>query len=90
MHLKESSVSLSQSHAYARVREEDEAFAWLDKTYGEHAQWLSEIKTDPGFDPIRLDCRFLCSNSTRTHARNTSANNIEDCEIGRFCSDLAP
>jgi hypothetical protein len=38
--------------------EKDEAFTWLDKAHDEHAQWLSEIKTDPAFDPIRSDERF--------------------------------
>jgi hypothetical protein len=40
------------------LMEKDEAFTWLDKAYDEHAQWLSEIKTDPAFDPIRSDERF--------------------------------
>jgi tetratricopeptide (TPR) repeat protein len=40
------------------LMEKDEAFTWLDKAHDEHAQWLSEIKTDPAFDPLRSDARF--------------------------------
>jgi hypothetical protein len=36
----------------------DEAFAWLEKAYEEHAQWVSEIKVDPAFDPVHSDPRF--------------------------------
>jgi adenylate cyclase len=38
--------------------EKDDAFVWLDKAHEEHAQWLSEIKVDPAFDPLRSDARF--------------------------------
>jgi len=43
---------------YIGLGEKDEAFGWLDKAYEEHAQWLSEIKVDPAFDPLRTDARF--------------------------------
>jgi TolB-like protein/Tfp pilus assembly protein PilF len=43
---------------YTGLGEKDEAFEWLDKAYEEHAQWLSEIKVDPAFDPLRTDARF--------------------------------
>ncbi len=43
---------------FTGLGEKDEAFAWLDKAYEEHAQWLSEIRVDPGFDPLRSDARF--------------------------------
>ena len=43
---------------HAGLGEKDEAFAWLDKAHEEHAQWLSEIKVDPAFDPLRSDVRF--------------------------------
>ncbi len=39
--------------------EKDEAFLWLDKACEERAQWFSEIKADPAFDPLRSDARFL-------------------------------
>jgi TolB-like protein/Tfp pilus assembly protein PilF/class 3 adenylate cyclase len=38
--------------------EKDEAFGCLDDAYEEHAQWLSEIRADPAFDPLRSDDRF--------------------------------
>jgi hypothetical protein len=44
--------------AHAALGEKDDAFAWLDKACEEHAQWLSEIKVDPAFDPLRSDARF--------------------------------
>jgi tetratricopeptide (TPR) repeat protein len=49
-------VSIALIHV--GLAEKDEAFAWLDKAYDEHAQWLSEIKADPAFDPLRSDPRF--------------------------------
>jgi TolB-like protein/Tfp pilus assembly protein PilF/class 3 adenylate cyclase len=49
-------VSIALIHV--GLAENDEAFAWLDKAYDENAQWLSEIKTDPAFDPLRSDARF--------------------------------
>ena len=49
-------VSLALVHV--GLAEKDEAFVWLEKGYDEHAQWLSEIKTDPAFDPLRSDARF--------------------------------
>ena len=44
--------------AHTALGEKDDAFAWLDKACEEHAQWLSEIKVDPAFDPLRSDARF--------------------------------
>jgi adenylate cyclase len=44
--------------AHTALGEKDDAFAWLDKACEEHAQWLSEIKVDPAFDPLRSDVRF--------------------------------
>ena len=49
-------VSIALIHV--GLAENDEAFTWLGKAYDEHAQWLSEIKTDPAFDPLRSDARF--------------------------------
>jgi adenylate cyclase len=43
---------------HAALGEEDEAFVWLEKAFEEHAQWLSEIKVDPAFDPLRSNSRF--------------------------------
>jgi len=44
--------------AHTALGEKDKAFAWLDKACEEHAQWLSEIKVDRAFDPLRSDARF--------------------------------
>src|SRR5262249_18849444 len=44
---------------YTGLGEQDQAFAWLDKAYDDHSQWLSEIKVDPAFDPLRSDPRFM-------------------------------
>jgi serine/threonine protein kinase len=43
---------------YAGLGDKDQAFAWLDKACDDHSQWLSEIKVDPAFDPLRSDPRF--------------------------------
>jgi serine/threonine-protein kinase len=38
--------------------EHDRAFVWLEKSYEDRAQLLSEIRAEPAFDPLRLDPRF--------------------------------
>jgi adenylate cyclase len=43
---------------HAGLGEKDEALAWLDQACEEHAQWFSEVKVDPAFDPLRSDARF--------------------------------
>lgn len=43
---------------YVGIGDRDRAFAWLDKAFDDHSQWLSEIRVDPAFDPVRADPRF--------------------------------
>jgi serine/threonine protein kinase/Tfp pilus assembly protein PilF len=38
--------------------EKAQAFAWLERACDDHSQWLSEIRVDPAFDPLRSDPRF--------------------------------
>lgn len=44
--------------SYAKLGDTDQAFTWLDKAYEERAPWLTNIKTDPVFEPLRSDLRF--------------------------------
>jgi hypothetical protein len=39
--------------------EDDEVFHWLDRSYAERAGWLMYLATDPRFDPLRKDARFI-------------------------------
>jgi TolB-like protein/DNA-binding winged helix-turn-helix (wHTH) protein len=44
---------------YARVGNNDDAFAWLEKAYQARAQDLIYwLRTDPAFDPLRSDPRY--------------------------------
>jgi serine/threonine protein kinase/tetratricopeptide (TPR) repeat protein len=38
--------------------EHDEAFGWLEQSYADRAQMMSELKAEPAFDPLRTDPRF--------------------------------
>ncbi len=38
--------------------ENDEAYAWLEKSCEDRNQWLSDIQVDPIFDSLRSDARF--------------------------------
>jgi serine/threonine protein kinase/tetratricopeptide (TPR) repeat protein len=38
--------------------EYDQAFVWLEKSYEDRAQMLSELRAEPAFDPLRSDPRF--------------------------------
>jgi tetratricopeptide (TPR) repeat protein len=38
--------------------EQDQAFVWLEKSYEDRAQMLSELRAEPAFDPLRSDPRF--------------------------------
>lgn len=44
--------------AYAALGEKDRAFQWLDKGFEHRDFFLTELKTDPYFDPLRSDPRF--------------------------------
>lgn len=43
---------------YAGLREWDHVFEHLEQAYSEHSLWLSSIRIDPRFDPIRSDPRM--------------------------------
>lgn len=43
---------------YAGLGDKDNAFAWLDKAYEEHAFALSNLKVEPRFDLLHSDPRF--------------------------------
>ena len=38
--------------------EHDQALGWLDQSYADRAQMMSELKAEPAFDPLRADPRF--------------------------------
>jgi hypothetical protein len=40
------------------IGETEEAMAWLERAYEEHAPDLVWAKADPSFDPLRSDPRF--------------------------------
>jgi len=43
---------------YLGLGEKDQAFAWLEKAYGERSAIFQQFKTDPVNDPLRSDPRF--------------------------------
>ena len=43
---------------YAELDRRDEAFAWLERAYREHAVHLVSIKVEPTFDSLRSDPRY--------------------------------
>jgi tetratricopeptide (TPR) repeat protein len=43
---------------YAALGDRDQAFAWLNRAYGEHASPLVWLKVDPWVDQLRSDPRF--------------------------------
>ena len=43
---------------YAGLGDKDQAFAWLEKAYEEHAQQLAFLKSQSLFDSLRSDPRF--------------------------------
>lgn len=43
---------------YARLGEEDKAFAWLEKAYEERNEALVFLPVNPGYDSLRSDPRF--------------------------------
>jgi serine/threonine-protein kinase len=44
--------------AYTRLRDKDEAFAWLTRAAGERNAPIYAINSDPVYDPLRADPRF--------------------------------
>jgi tetratricopeptide (TPR) repeat protein len=43
---------------YVLLGDKDQAIAWLEKAYQEHATGLRYLKTEPTYDPLRSDARF--------------------------------
>ena len=43
---------------YAKLGDRNQAFGFLDKAFEERSPWLTYIKTDPAFDPLRAYPRF--------------------------------
>jgi len=43
---------------YAGLGDNDEAFAWLEKSYAKHFPDFVSIKYSPKFDNLRSDSRF--------------------------------
>ena len=50
--------SLYIALVYTGLDNKDEAFAWLDKAYKEHCEYLVYLATEPLADPLRGDPRF--------------------------------
>jgi len=44
--------------AYAGLGDKDKAFQWLETAYRDRVDWMSYLKVDPEFDPLRADPRF--------------------------------
>ena len=45
-------------NAYLGLGNNEKAFAWLERAYGERSQILQCVKVHPFFDPLRGDPRF--------------------------------
>jgi TolB-like protein/DNA-binding winged helix-turn-helix (wHTH) protein/Tfp pilus assembly protein PilF len=43
---------------YIELGDKDQAFAWLEKAYAEHSNWMSSLKVWPLYDTLRDDPRF--------------------------------
>lgn len=43
----------------ARIGDDDQAFAWLERAYKEHSDHLVLLKVDPILNPLRSDPRFV-------------------------------
>ena len=43
---------------YARLGDNEQAFAWLEKAYEERNLAMTEIGIEPALDPLRSDPRF--------------------------------
>ncbi len=49
---------LNLALAYGDLGDKDQAFAWLDKAYDDHSEYLMWLNYDPRFDSLRSDPRF--------------------------------
>jgi hypothetical protein len=48
----------SEVKIYAALGEKDKAFEWLGKGYEQRSWFLTYVKVEPTFDPLRSDPRF--------------------------------
>ena len=46
------------AHAYAGMNDREKSLSWLLKAYSAHSNYLTTLKVDPSFDPLRDDPRF--------------------------------
>jgi tetratricopeptide (TPR) repeat protein len=46
------------AYVYIGLGDKDQAFAWLEKAYQEHSNFLAYLKVVPVADPLRSDPRF--------------------------------
>ena len=44
---------------YAQLGERNQAFDWLARALEERDEWITNIRTEPFFDPLRMDERFV-------------------------------
>jgi tetratricopeptide (TPR) repeat protein len=49
---------LTLADRYVQLGDKEQAIAWLEKAYQEHAIGLHSLKMDPMYDPLRTDPRF--------------------------------
>jgi len=48
----------SIAHVYVGLGETDQAFAWLERAYGERSFGMAWLKVEPSWDSLRSDPRF--------------------------------
>ncbi len=53
-HVRPAAVAM----AYVRVGDHDQAIAWLERLYAERGAWVTGLKVQPVWDPLRGDPRF--------------------------------
>ncbi|MCI0602953.1 protein kinase [bacterium] len=44
---------------YTGLSDKDKAFEWLQKAHQEHSEYLSFVKVEPEFEPLRTDTRYM-------------------------------
>ena len=50
--------SLNFAQIYAGLGDNEQALVWLNKACDERSVWMTFLKVDPKFDPLRTDTRF--------------------------------
>jgi len=51
--------SIAFAWIYIGLGDNDNAISWLEKAYEEHSSSLIDLNTDPIYDPLRSDTRFI-------------------------------